>query len=251
MTTSPKRRRTRTVARKQPAKTAAGKKTAGKKPAAAIRAKAATRQPSTARRISAAAMADATRVMREGFLAIIRPRRPLAGDIVCATIPKVTSGTVEYDHAFTMTVPQIVAFICHGSNFGTGVPAVFTKTATGWSFEGSRPFCHIEKCSDGTASTDTVSAKGTIGANGTIAFTYEVRAYCGAVLVCVETGSYKGNKTGPSANLLEADFRGTTTWTLTCCPEPVWCHAIDPLPELPLGGRYVEPRTGWPKRKGR
>jgi len=239
MATRPPKSRTRTAARK------AAPKTAVRKSPAKASARKKTAAPS---RTSAAALEAARAAMRAALAALVRPTRPRAASITCATVPKKTSGTVEYDYAATMTTPQVVLLCCYGSGFGTGVPVDYTKTATGWTFAGSRLFCHIKKCSDGTASTDTVSIAGTLGSNGQIAFTYEVLVYCGAALVCQENGSYKGQKIGPSPDLFDAEFRGTTNWTLTCCPDPVWAYAINPPPKLPPGGRYIEPGRSGRKR---
>jgi hypothetical protein len=179
--------------------------------------------------------------MREGFDDLIRPDKPRAEQLACATAPKVTKGKIDYVTAHTMSAPDMIGLICHGFEFGTGVAVVYVKTPGGWSFEGSRPFCHIKKCSDGTASTDTVSVKGTIAGTAwqeKLAFTYETRAYCGGVVTCIETGTFEGKKISSGTDLLKATYQGPTSWTLTCCPDPIWKGIRSmPLPIRPSAGR--------------
>ena len=230
MTTSPKRRRSRTVARKRPATIATKKR-----PAARGRS-AGTDYPA------------ARRVMRDAFDKLVAPTRPLAEQIVCGKVPVATSGKEDYATAHTAAAPDMIALVCFGFGFGTGVPVVFTKTPNGFSFEGSRPFCHIEKCSNHTGSTETTSVKGTINnavTPATIAFSYEVRAYCGGELTCVETGTFEGKKIAATSKSVTASYQGPTSWTLACCPERKWRHSINP-PVPPPGGSAFD--TG-PRRK--
>jgi hypothetical protein len=250
MTTNPKRRRSRTVARKRPG-TAARKRPAKTVP----------KKPSRPRGRSAAIdYAAARRAMRVAFDKLVVPTRPLAESIVCGKLPVATSGKEDYATAHTATAPDEIVLICYGFGFGTGVPVTFTKTSTGFSFEGSRPFCRIEKCSNHTGSTETTSVKGTINkavSPETIALTYEVRAYCGGELTCIETGTFEGKKIVKTSKNVTASYQGPTSWTLACCPERKWAHSINPPVPPPGGGAFrLEPRSGprvrtKAKRKGR
>lgn len=242
MTASPKTRSTKATTRPKTGSTKiVARKTGSKKAAISVRSQSTLR-------------AAAQLAMREGFDDLIRPDKPRAEQLACATAPKTTKGKIDYVTAHTMSTPDMIALICHGFEFGTGVAVVYVKTPGGWSFEGSRPFCHIKKCSDGTSSTDTVSVKGTIA--GTpwqekLAFTYEARAYCGGVVTCIETGTFEGKKISAGIDLLEATYQGPTSWTLTCCSDPIWKYSINPSPPLAVRGRYIEPGRSRKKQTGK
>ncbi|MEX0809383.1 MAG: hypothetical protein WD044_11720 [Dongiaceae bacterium] len=168
--------------------------------------------------------------MREAFGRLIARKRPQRQVVSCALTPHVSKGHVDFETAYAQSAPAMIMLICHGFAFGTGVPVVYTKTATGWSFEGSRPFCHTQECSNGTDALDIVSVTGTIDATPwvpTMAFTYEVLGYCGAQLVCIETGSFSGKKITTAPDIQNANYQGRSGWTLTCCPVPVWKGEVD------------------------
>ena len=167
--------------------------------------------------------------MRDAFALTARPVRRLSDTISCSKPLAMTSGKVEFDFAYTYSSPAMVAILCNGFKFGTGVPVVFTKTAAGWSFKGSRPFCRVQKCSDGGSSTETTSVSGPIAVHPwetTMKLTYKVHAYCGGELTCVETGHFEGKQTGTGGDPLDASFYGPSNWTMNCCPDRIWKKSV-------------------------
>ncbi|MEX1109553.1 MAG: hypothetical protein WEC00_11605 [Dongiaceae bacterium] len=183
--------------------------------------------------------------MRAAFERIVVPHRPQPIPIPCTTNPVSTSGIAEYENAYTRATPDMVILILNGFTLGIGVPVAWTKTASGWSFEGWRPGCYIEKCSNGAASTEKVWVDGTIDTTqpaARLTLNYEYHALCSEQVTCIETGSYKGDKISSGANPLDADYRGTTNWQHDCCPDRTWKFSVAPPPPAPGVHGRTEPR---------
>jgi hypothetical protein len=135
------------------------------------------------------------------------------------------SGSVDIIAA-AYTHPQMVSFICSGLQFGPSVPVTYTQKSTGYSFSGSVPFCFAptpgQMCSGGGYMTTLTSITGEIDTSkepDALNFSYTVNLYCDQVLACVEEGSYKEGKKTEGTDILNASFKGNSSWTLKCCPE--------------------------------
>lgn len=250
MATRPKQKsKTRRTAtsRSGSAKTSA----TGTKPVARQRDSKALRK----RRTPAERRADAA-AMHIALARIVVPKRPQPIPIPCSTAPIVTSGTAEYENAYTRATPDFVILILNGFTLGIGVPVTWTKTASGWSFEGWRPGCYIEKCSNGAASTEQVWVDGTIDTTKPVprlTMNYEYHALCNETVTCIETGTYTGDRIGDASDPRDADYRGETKWKHDCCPDQEWKYSLLPPPPSPgIHGRTAEgPRGAKRKAKGK
>jgi hypothetical protein len=205
------------------------------------------------RRSPAERRADAV-AMHVALARIVVPKRPQPIPIPCSTAMVSTSGTAEYENAYTRASPDFVILILNGFTLGIGVPVTYTKTASGWSFEGWRPGCYLEKCSNGAASTEQVWVDGTIDTTNAaprLTMNYEYHALCNETVTCIETGTYTGDRIGDAGDPRDADYRGETKWKHDCCPDQEWKFSIFPPPPSPgVHGRTVEGTRG-PKRKAK
>ncbi len=206
------------------------------------------------RRSDAERRADAV-AMHIALAKILVPKRPQPIPIQCSAALVTTSGTAEYEKAYTRATPDLVILILNGFTLGIGVPVTYTKTAGGWSFEGWRPGCYVEKCSNGAASTEKVWVDGTIDTTKPaprLTMNYEYHALCGETVTCIETGTYTGDQIGSGADPRDADYRGATKWKHDCCPDQEWKFSFFPPPPSPgIRGRTAPDPRGGPRVKAK
>lgn len=112
-------------------------------------------------------------------------------------------------------------------DYGLGVPVTYVSKPSGYSFSGSIPVCTKSSiCTNGQPMVHQVDVSGELNTSSVpdeLSYNYTVYVYCGNVLTCIETGSFKGERESGSDNTLDGEFYGEQTWTVQCCPKR---HAI-------------------------
>jgi hypothetical protein len=153
--------------------------------------------------------------------------------ISCASPVVQKTGSIKhYNGAYTHTGPDYVIFMSPGFGFGGSAAVTYEKIVDGVAFEGSHQFCSIKKCSNGAPSNSTTSIKGTVTTQtgiSTLEMSYEVLAFCGAEIVCIEEGTFTGTKVSSGLDPLNATFNGKVEWTVTCCPDVQWKASVEPV----------------------